>query len=110
MRLPVAAGSNVTLITQPEFAATLFPQVFVCAKSAGLAPVMVIELKASGCKRLFFRVTFIARLDGPTVSLDSQSNPTSEYEVIAGAVGTGAATEFSAFLRMFRELPNLDGR
>jgi hypothetical protein len=41
-------------------------------------------------------------------SLDSQSNPAIEYEVIAGAVGTGAATEFSAFLRMFRELPNID--
>ena len=41
-------------------------------------------------------------------SLDSQSNPAIEHEVIAGAVGTGAATEFSAFLRMFRELPNID--
>jgi MoxR-like ATPase len=41
-------------------------------------------------------------------SLDSQSNPTIEHEVIAGAVGTGAATEFSAFLRMLRELPNID--
>jgi len=41
-------------------------------------------------------------------SLDSQSSPAIEHEVIAGAVGTGAATEFSAFLRMFRELPNID--
>ncbi|MGO8732297.1 MAG: hypothetical protein ACLQVM_05870 [Terriglobia bacterium] len=41
-------------------------------------------------------------------SLDSQANPAIEHEVIAGAVGTGAATEFSAFLRMFRELPNID--
>jgi hypothetical protein len=41
-------------------------------------------------------------------TLDSQSNPTIEHEVIAGAVGTGAATEFSGFLRMFRELPNID--
>ena len=31
-----------------------------------------------------------------------------EHEVFAGAVGTGAATEFSGFLRMFRELPNID--
>jgi MoxR-like ATPase len=36
-------------------------------------------------------------------SLDSQSNPSIEHEVIAGAVGSGAATEFSGFLRMFRE-------
>ncbi len=31
-----------------------------------------------------------------------------EHELFAGAVGTGAATEFSAFLRTFRELPNID--
>ena len=42
-------------------------------------------------------------------SLDSQSNPSIEHEVVAGAVGSGAATEFSAFLRTFRELPNIDG-
>jgi hypothetical protein len=30
------------------------------------------------------------------------------HEVIAGAVGTGVATEFWGFLRMFRELPNID--
>ena len=41
-------------------------------------------------------------------SLDPQSDPSIEHEVIAGAVGTGAATEFSGFLRMFRELPNID--
>ncbi len=41
-------------------------------------------------------------------SLDLQSSPAIEHEVIAGAVGTGAATEFSAFLRMYRELPNID--
>jgi hypothetical protein len=28
--------------------------------------------------------------------------------MFAGAVGTGAATEFFAFLRTFRELPNID--
>jgi hypothetical protein len=41
-------------------------------------------------------------------SLDSQSNPSIEHELIAGAVGTGAATEVSAFLRTFRELPSID--
>ena len=39
---------------------------------------------------------------------NSNPDPSAEYELIAGAVGTGAATEFSAFLRMFRELPNID--
>lgn len=41
-------------------------------------------------------------------SIGPQSGPSIEHEVIAGAVGTGAATEFSGFLRMFRELPNID--
>jgi hypothetical protein len=31
-----------------------------------------------------------------------------EYELIAGAVGPGAATEFTGFLRMFRDLPSID--
>ena len=40
--------------------------------------------------------------------LESQPEPSIEHELFAGAVGGGAATEFSAFLRMFRELPNID--
>ena len=40
--------------------------------------------------------------------LNSRPDPSAEHELIAGAVGTGAATEFSAFLRMFRELPDID--
>jgi len=32
-----------------------------------------------------------------------------EYAAIAGAVGEGAAAEFMGFLRMYRELPNIDG-
>jgi hypothetical protein len=31
-----------------------------------------------------------------------------EHELFAGSVGNGAATEFSAFLKTFRELPNID--
>jgi MoxR-like ATPase len=42
-------------------------------------------------------------------ALDSKANPAIEHEVIAGAVGTGAATEVSAFLRTYRELPSIDG-
>ncbi len=40
--------------------------------------------------------------------LESQPEPSIEHELFAGAVGSGAATEFSAFLRMFRELHNID--
>ena len=40
--------------------------------------------------------------------LNSRPDSSVEHELIAGAVGAGAATEFSAFLRMSRELPNID--
>lgn len=40
--------------------------------------------------------------------LETQPDRLVEHELFAGAVGTGAATEFSAFLRTFRELPNID--
>ena len=40
--------------------------------------------------------------------LNSKPDQSVEHELIAGAVGTGPATEFSAFLKMFRELPNID--
>jgi len=40
--------------------------------------------------------------------LDSGPDPSVEHEMFAGAAGTGAATEFSGFLRMFRDLPNID--
>lgn len=40
--------------------------------------------------------------------LDSRPDQSLEHELFAGAVGSGAATELSAFLRMFRELPNID--
>ena len=40
--------------------------------------------------------------------LAAAPDQTVEHELFAGAVGVGAATEFSAFLRMFRELPSID--
>jgi MoxR-like ATPase len=45
---------------------------------------------------------FVSRLLGCTASRNV------EHELFAGAVGAGAATEFSAFLATFRELPNVD--
>jgi MoxR-like ATPase len=45
---------------------------------------------------------FISRI------LDATPDQAVEHELFAGAVGSGAATEFSAFMRMFRELPNID--
>jgi hypothetical protein len=40
--------------------------------------------------------------------LDSSPDASIEYEMFAGTVGLAGATEFSGFLRMFRELPNID--
>lgn len=40
--------------------------------------------------------------------LDATPDHSVEHELFAGAVGSGAATEFSAFLKTFRELPNID--
>jgi MoxR-like ATPase len=40
--------------------------------------------------------------------LDATPHQSVEHELFAGAVGAGAATEFSAFLKTFRELPNID--
>ncbi len=40
--------------------------------------------------------------------LKSTPAPGVEHELIAGTVGDGAATEFSAFLATFRNLPNID--
>ena len=45
---------------------------------------------------------FISRI------LDAKPDQAVEHDLFAGAVGSGAATEFSAFMRMFRELPNID--
>jgi len=40
--------------------------------------------------------------------LDSKPDSSLEHQLFAGAVGLGAATEFLAFLEMFRELPSID--
>jgi hypothetical protein len=40
--------------------------------------------------------------------LDATPDQSVEHELFAGAVGAGSATEFSGFLKTFRELPNID--
>jgi hypothetical protein len=53
---------------------------------------------------------FLLPAPGELVSriLDRGPEASVEHEMFAGTVGTGAATEFSGFLRMVRELPNID--
>jgi hypothetical protein len=57
-RLPVAAGVNVTPIVQEAPAVRLVPQLLVCEKSPGLAPVIVTPLISSVALPVFVAVTF----------------------------------------------------
>jgi hypothetical protein len=41
--------------------------------------------------------------------LSMQLPPVVEHEALSGAVGEGAATELLGFIRLFKELPNIDG-
>ena len=47
-RVPVAAGAKVTLMVQLAPTATLAPQLLVCPKSPGLAPVMAMLVMLTG--------------------------------------------------------------
>jgi hypothetical protein len=62
LRVAATVGVKVTLMVQLAPAATLAPQVLVCAKSPGLAPVIVMPLMDSVELPVFDRVTFWAAL------------------------------------------------
>ena len=57
LRDPVAVGVKVTLIVQFPPTATLDPQLLVCPKSPGLAPVKVILVMLNAVAVGFERVT-----------------------------------------------------
>ena len=73
LRAPAALGVNVTLMAQVAPAATLAPQVFVCAKSVALVPVKptVVMLNAVLCELV--SVTAWAALVVPTFWLPKVS-------------------------------------
>jgi hypothetical protein len=58
LRVAATVGVKVTLMVQLAPAATLAPQVLVCANSPGLAPVLVMPLMDSVELPVFDRVTF----------------------------------------------------
>lgn len=66
VRAEAAVGVKVTLMVQLPLAATELPQVFVCAKSPGLAPVNVMLLIARAVFPVLFSVTACAALVVPT--------------------------------------------
>jgi hypothetical protein len=57
LRLPIAAGVNVTLIVQVAAAATETPQLFVWLKSPVLPPVTAMLVTASAAFPVFVSVT-----------------------------------------------------
>ena len=65
VRLPLAEGMNVTLIVQLAPAATLAPQLLVCAKSLELAPVSAMLVMFSVVPPLFVSVAAWALLVVP---------------------------------------------
>ena len=66
VRAPRAEGVNFTLMVQCALGLRLRPQVFVCVKSPGSAPVKVTPEKVNVVVRLLVRVTFLATLVVPT--------------------------------------------
>jgi hypothetical protein len=68
-RLPEALGVNVTLMRQFAPAARLVPQVLVCAKSALLAPPIMMLVIVNGPLPLFVNVILLAELVVPTIRL-----------------------------------------
>jgi hypothetical protein len=69
VKTPEAAGLNVTLMVQLAFAATLEPQLLLCAKSAASAPVSAMLEMLREALPVLLRVTDFAALVEPTVSL-----------------------------------------
>ena len=59
---PLAVGVNVTLIVQFAPAATLAPQVFVCAKSPGFAPAIEIPVMVNAAAPVLDKVTTFTAL------------------------------------------------
>jgi len=69
LRAPVAVGLNVTLKVQLAPAAKEAPQVCVCKKFPALVPVIAIELIVSAAVPTLVRVTVLAALVVPTVTV-----------------------------------------
>lgn len=68
LRVPVAVGVNVTVMVQFFFGATEVPHVFVCAKSVGFVPVIVMPVMAIAVPPLALLMVMVcAALVVPTV-------------------------------------------
>jgi hypothetical protein len=84
-KLAAEAGVKVTEMVQVAPAANELPQVLVCAKSVGLAPVMVMPVIESAALPVFISVAVCTAVVDPTVSLKVSIRGVSD------APGSGAA-------------------
>lgn len=120
LRVAATAGVNVTLIVQLAPAARVFEpvgQVFVCAKLAEFAPVIVMPLMLSAALPLLVRVMLFAGLVLPTLTLPKLRLV--GLSVTAGAVGfcpvplkamaCGLLAALSAMLTLAVREPVADG-
>src|SRR5712664_1467317 len=62
---PMESGVNVIVNVQLPAAATVLPQVFVCAKLDGLGPAIATLVMVSAVVPVFFKVTVLAALVNP---------------------------------------------
>jgi hypothetical protein len=81
VRVPIAPGVKVTEILHQDFSARSPPQVFVCVKSLGSAPVNVMLLIVNAVGRLLASMTMST---APAVSTVRAANVKEVGETIAG--------------------------
>ena len=114
VRLPVAAGVNVTLIVQLPFAATELPHVLVTAKSPGSVPAVPIVVIVKAWFPVLVRVTDCAALVVPRFWLPKVRAPVER--ATAGAVpvpvrasASGLLWRLSAMLTVAVRVPEAVG-
>ncbi len=90
VRVPVAVGVKVTLTVQLELAATLVPQLLVCAKSP-LACMALMEIevvpgfdRVTGCEALGLPSTCTAKLSAAGVAFRTALAPVPVRETVCG--------------------------
>ena len=83
-KVAAESGVNFTAIVQEPPAVTALPQLFVCEKSAGLAPPGAIEEIVSVAVPVFESVRFCAALVLPTSTLPNDREPGERFAI--GAV------------------------
>src|SRR5271165_252682 len=114
-RAPPTVGVNVAVIVHVALAASDAPQVFVCVKSPGLAPVIAILVIASAAPPVFVTVTLCVALGDPEivaanvrVFTESVSAPT-VWPVPASATECGLPVASSVTTRDAERAPTAPG-